>query len=57
MINFFTQSIILIGTFIWGWIIYVKLARFLNPYALKTNADGEIVSEEEDDEFVDQSRD
>lgn len=45
----------LICTFFWGWYIYIKLALFLNPSNLNVNADGDPVSED-DDQYIDQNR-
>jgi len=46
MTFFFIQAAMLIGTYIFAWAVYIRLARFLKPSG---------TSEANDDSFVDQN--
>ena len=44
---FFLQTVALIGTYTFAWIIYIRLAIFLKPRKRSINEIGEEVSEDE----------
>ena len=56
MIFFFTQALLLIGTYVFAWYVYLRLAFFLKPAKSTAgpvyNQDGEYV---QDDQFEDQN--
>ena len=52
MMNFFTQSLILLGTFIFSIILFIRLTMFLKPKNQVLDINGEEILS--DDEFIDQ---
>lgn len=58
MINFFIQTLLLLATFVYAFVLYIKLALFLKPKARQYDANGNAVeSGDDDDTYVDQNRD
>ena len=56
MTFFAIQSVILIGTFIFSFILYTRFVIFLKPKNRKLDINGEEIFSD-DDEFIDQDRD
>ena len=56
MIFFFSQSLILIVTFVWGWVIYARLAHFLKPSGPRLDTNGDEILSEADDQYMDVSQ-
>ena len=56
MLNFFIQTLLLLSTFVYAFILYFKLAFFLKPKSRRYDENGdEILSD--DDEFINQGKD